>query len=210
MGGFGIWAMHFVGKILPSLFCGHALSQTGNRAIVLEHGDPQRQILYNPGFTALSFFVPILVLLFAFYTLGVTNRARQLHIAIAACLTGAAVCGMHYLGQLGVENYHCSYHVQNVIGAAIISVIASYVALSVFFRLRQAWTDVWWKRTLCGAVLAVAVSGMHWTAAAGTIYHWKGDVKVHGNSKLKTSIIASSLVSLLTSTNGISHLSEPC
>jgi NO-binding membrane sensor protein with MHYT domain len=187
MGGFGIWAMHFV----------------GNRAIVLEHGDPQRQILYNPGFTALSFFVPILVLVFAFYTLGVTSRARQLHIAIAACLTGAAVCGMHYLGQLGVENYHCSYHVQNVIGAAIISVIASYVALSVFFRLRQAWTDSWWKRALCGAGLAVAVSGMHWTAAAGTIYHWKGDVMVHGNSKLKTSIIASSLVSVVTSTIGV-------
>jgi len=180
------------------------LSQAGNRAIILEHGDPQRQILYNPGFTALSFFIPIIVLVFAFYTLGVIDRARQLHLAIAACLTGAAVCGMHYLGQLGIENYHCAYHVQNVIGAAIISVIASYVALGVFFRLREAWTDSWWKRSLCGAVLAVAVSGMHWTAAAGTIYYWKGDLMVHGNSKLKTSIIASSLVSYSTSTIGSS------
>jgi len=180
------------------------LSQAGNRAIILEHGDPQRQILYNPGFTALSFFIPIIVLVFAFYTLAVIDRARQLHLAIAACLTGAAVCGMHYLGQLGIENYHCAYHVQNVIGAAIISVIASYVALGVFFRLREAWTDSWWKRSLCGAVLAVAVSGMHWTAAAGTIYYWKGDLMVHGNSKLKTSIIASSLVSYSTSTIGSS------
>ena len=164
---------------------------------MLEHGDSQRQILYNPGFTALSFFIPIAVLVFAFYTLGVTDKARQLHVAIAACLTGAAVCGMHYLGQLGIENYHCSYHAENVVGAAVISVFASYVSLSVFFRLREAWTDSWWKRALCGGMLALAVSGMHWTAAAGTMYHWKGDRTIHGNSKLKTSIIASSLVSEL-------------
>src|ERR1700749_94861 len=103
MGGIGIWGMHFV----------------GNRAIVLQHGDPDRQILYNPAFTAISFFLPILVLLFAFYTLGMPTRVRQFHVAIAGFFTGAAVCGMHYLGQYSVENYTCSYQVANVVGAAI-------------------------------------------------------------------------------------------
>ncbi|RVX74173.1 hypothetical protein B0A52_02005 [Exophiala mesophila] len=177
MGGFGIWAMHFV----------------GNRAVVLEYGAPARQMLYNPGYTALSFFMPILVLVLAFYTLGVTKRARQLHVAIASCLTGAAVCGMHYLGQLGIENYHCSYKVGNVVGAAVISVFASFVALSVFFRLREKWTDTWWKRGSCGVALALAVSGMHWTAAIGTEYRWKGNLSIHGSSRNITSIIASTL-----------------
>ncbi|EXJ75009.1 uncharacterized protein A1O5_01705 [Cladophialophora psammophila CBS 110553] len=177
MGAIGIWGMHFV----------------GNRAIVLQDGDPERQILYNPGFTAISFFMPILVLLFAFYTLGMPTRARQLHVALAACLTGAAVCGMHYLGQYGVENYVCSYRAQNVAGAAIIAVLASFIALGIFFRLRDAWKDGWWKRALCGVILATAVSGMHWTAAVGTIYHWKGDLSIHGNSRSQTAVIAAAL-----------------
>ncbi|KIW60259.1 hypothetical protein, variant 1 [Exophiala xenobiotica] len=177
MGGIGIWAMHFV----------------GNRAIVLDRGHPQRQILYNKGFTAASFFLPIIVLLFAFYTLGTSAKARQLQVAAAGVLTGAAVCGMHYMGQLGIANYNCSYRPQNVVGAAIISVVASLISLSLFFRMRDKWTDVWWKRTLCAVVLAIAVSGMHWTAAIGTIYHWRGDLSVHGDSRTTTSVATSCL-----------------
>jgi NO-binding membrane sensor protein with MHYT domain len=179
MGGIGIWGMHFV----------------ANRAVILENGVPARQILYNSAYTAISFFLPILVLLAAFYMLGIPDRAHPLHVALGGVLTGTAVCGMHYVGQLGIENYRCSYQVQNVVGAAVIAVVDSLIALSVFFRLRDAWTDGWWKRILCGAILSLAVSGMHWTAAVGTIYEWKGNSAVHGKSRMQASIIASSLVS---------------
>lgn len=179
MGGIGIWAMHFV----------------GNRAIVLDHGNPQRQIAYNSGFTAASFFLPIAVLLFAFYLLGTPTKARHRYIAVAGVLTGAAVCGMHYMGQLGISNYNCTYQVQHVVGAAIIAVAASLISLSAFFILREKWTDHWWKRTLCACVLAVAVSGMHWTAAVGTLYYWKGPLILHGDSRTQTSVFAASLVS---------------
>lgn len=179
MGGIGIWGMHFV----------------GNRAVLLEHGVPGRQILYNAAYTTLSFFLPILVLLAAFYMLGNSDKAHHIHIAVAGVLTGSAVCGMHYIGQLGIDNYHCSYHVQHVVGAALIAVVASLAALSIFFRLRATWTDSWWKRALCGAILSLAVSGMHWTAAVGTIYEWKGNSAVHGHSRMQTSIIAFALVS---------------
>ncbi|KAI1624758.1 hypothetical protein EDD37DRAFT_358336 [Exophiala viscosa] len=178
MGGIGIWGMHFV----------------GNRAIVLDHGNPQRQIAYSSGPTAASFFLPIAVLLFAFYLLGnMSNKARHRYIAIAGVLTGAAVCGMHYMGQLGIANYDCTYQVQHVVGAAIIAVAASLIALSVFFTLRDKWIDHWWKRALCAGVLAVAVSGMHWTAAVGTVYHWNGIMVIHGGNRIQTSVIAASL-----------------
>lgn len=179
MGGIGIWGMHFV----------------GNRAVLLEHGIAARQIIYNPTYTAISFFLPILVLLAAFYMLGIPDRAHHLHIAVAGVLTGSAVCGMHYIGQLGIDNYRCSYYVQNVVGAAFIAVVASLVALSIFFRLRDTWTDTWWKRALCGVLLSCAVSGMHWTAAVGTIYNWKGNLVNHGTSRMQTAIIAFVLVS---------------
>ena len=120
MGGNGIWCMHFI----------------GNLAILLADGDHEYQIVYSSSFTAVSFFLPITVLLGAFYLLGVTERDSRYYIGLSGTITGLAVCGMHYVGQLGIANYHCSYHKPNVVGAAAIAVFASLVALSVFFRLR--------------------------------------------------------------------------
>ena len=178
MGGSGIWAMHFI----------------GNQAIVLDKGDLSRQILYSSGFTALSFFLPILVLLKAFYFLGSTSKAKTLFIVLAGILTGTAVCGMHYIGDYGISNYHCTYRIGNIAGSAIIAVAASIIALSIFFRLRDAWTDSWWKRALCAAILACAVSGMHWTAASGTVYRYrKSGTGSHGTNRTQTVIICAAL-----------------
>lgn len=55
----------------------------------------------------------------------------------------------------------------------MIAVVASIVALSVFFVLRAAWTNSWWKRAVCAVILAGAVFGMHWTASIGTNYRLK-------------------------------------
>ncbi|EHY52767.1 hypothetical protein ABEF92_002521 [Exophiala dermatitidis] len=177
MGAISIWGMHFV----------------ANGAIILDHGAPNRQLVYKPTITAISFFVPIIVLMIAFYLLGLPARARQIHVALAGILTGAAVCGMHSLGQYGVDNYTCSYKVKNLVGSAIISIVASVIALGVFFRMRDTWTDSWWKRVICGAILAAAVSGMHWTAAVGTKYRWKKGKTGHGHLRTETTAVASAL-----------------
>jgi len=179
MGGIGIWGTHFV----------------ANRAILLEHGVLSRQILFNPGYTAVSFFLPTLVLLAAFFMLGIPNTAHYLYIAVAGILTGSAVCGMHYIGLLDVANYHCSYYIQNVVGSAVISVVASSAAFGIFFHLRDTWTDTWWKKALCGILLCCAVSASHWTASLGIVFEWKGNSTIHGDSKVQTSIIAFLLVS---------------
>ncbi|KAI1366377.1 hypothetical protein F5Y08DRAFT_137105 [Xylaria arbuscula] len=77
---------------------------------------------------------------------------------------------MHYLGNASIENYHCLYETVNVVGSAIIAVAASNAALAFFFLWRASWTNSWWKRGISGAVLAGAVSGMHWCASTGTNY----------------------------------------
>ena len=178
MGGVGIWSMHFI----------------GNRAVVLERGVAAKQISYSAGFTGLSFFLPIVVLFGAFYLLGLHDQVRGYFILAAGVLAGTAICGMHYVGQLGISNYSCTYKAGNVVGAAAIAVVASVVALSVFFRIRESWTDSWWKRSMCGAVLAIAVSGMHWTAAVGTIYHYKASSKgIRGHSRIQTVIVCTVL-----------------
>jgi NO-binding membrane sensor protein with MHYT domain len=40
---------------------------------------------------------------------------------------------MHYLGQAGIANYTSVYGIGRVVGAAIIAVVASITALSLFF-----------------------------------------------------------------------------
>ncbi|EFQ33443.1 hypothetical protein CGRA01v4_00817 [Colletotrichum graminicola] len=154
MGGIAIWCMHFI----------------GNRAIDLADGESEMQIAYSSGFTALSFFVPIAVLLAAFVAVGINNTVSWWRVCVGGVLAGAAICGMHYLGNNSIDNYICIYNPINVVGAALIAVAASIVALALFFVFRAAWTTSWWKRAACSVVLAGAVSGMHWCAATGTEY----------------------------------------
>ncbi len=158
MGGVAIWCMHFV----------------GNRAVVLGHGEPELQIAYHAGFTALSFFLPILVLLPAFLAMDTQDRVRHVRVVLGGTLAGLAICGMHYVGQLGIDNHDCIFDVPYVIGSALIAIFASVGALTIFFLLRAAWTNSWWKRALCAFLLAGGVSGMHWLATVGTHYRLRG------------------------------------
>ncbi|KAI0595786.1 hypothetical protein F4775DRAFT_604456 [Biscogniauxia sp. FL1348] len=165
MGGISIWSMHFI----------------GNRAIVLAHDESELQVAYSGGFTALSFFIPIFVLLGAFLATGTNNDVSWWRIGGGGFLAGAAICGMHYLGNASIENYDCKYELINVIGSAVISVVASTTALFLFFVFRASWTNSWWKRGLSAVVLACAVSGMHWCAATGTNYRL---VRLNDNNQL--------------------------
>ncbi|KAL4794512.1 hypothetical protein BDV19DRAFT_399331 [Aspergillus venezuelensis] len=179
MGGIGIWCMHFI----------------GNRAIVLGDGDDKIQVLYSMSFTGVSFVLPVCVLLAAFYAAGTSEKAGYTRIFTGGLLTGGSVCGMHYVGQLGISNYQCSYQAGNVAGSAIIAIVASTAALGIFFRWRASWTNRWWRRVVCGCLMAVAVSGMHWTAAVGTTYKEHDPSASRGGqlSRTQTVIICSVL-----------------
>ncbi|KAI1461018.1 hypothetical protein F4805DRAFT_311045 [Annulohypoxylon moriforme] len=154
MGGISIWCMHFI----------------GNRAIVLAHDEPELRIDYSSGFSALSFFAPVIVLLVTFIAIGASYKVSWWRICFGGILAGTSICGMHYLGNLSIKNYNCVYNAVYVTGAAIIAIFDSTVALTLFFVFRASWGNTWWKRTLSACVLAGAVSGMHWVAAVGTQY----------------------------------------
>ncbi|KAK3345833.1 hypothetical protein B0T25DRAFT_570990 [Lasiosphaeria hispida] len=154
MGGVAIWCMHYI----------------GNRATGLLHDEPELQIVYSVPITVASFFVPILVLLVAFYVVTATHVITWWRIGLSGTLSGGAICGMHYLGNASISNYQCFYAIPNVAGAAVIAAAASTIALALFFVFKASWTNSWWKRIGCAIVLAGAVSGMHWCAALGTSY----------------------------------------
>ena len=81
MGGVAIWSMHYI----------------GNRAITLYQGESGLQLSYGAGFTILSFFMPVIVLLLAYVSLGGVENAQTWRLAIGGTFAGAAICGMHYL-----------------------------------------------------------------------------------------------------------------
>ncbi|KAL8958578.1 MAG: hypothetical protein Q9183_005810, partial [Haloplaca sp. 2 TL-2023] len=173
MGAVAIWSMHYV----------------GNRAIQMLDGGRGLQIRYNAASTAGSFFLAIGVVSIAFYFLGLADDVHVSLILVVGVLTGAAVCGMHYLGQNGISNYVVSYEYKYVVGAAFIAVVAATVALGVFFYFNTTWTNSWLKRALCAAVLAGAVSGMHWCATIGTIYRYKDVTNDHGPLSRQATVV---------------------
>ncbi|MCJ1308354.1 hypothetical protein MMC25_002007 [Agyrium rufum] len=157
MGAVAIWAMHFI----------------GNRAITMADGQDDLQIAYSPSYTAGSFFLPICVVGLAFFVFTITDQVTILGTTLGGFTTGFAVCGMHYLGQGGIANYQAVYNWRYIFGAGVIAVVASTLALGIFFYFKAIWTNAWWKRMVCGFMLAVAVSGMHWVATVGTQYRFR-------------------------------------
>ncbi|KAL5603923.1 hypothetical protein FOVSG1_006673 [Fusarium oxysporum f. sp. vasinfectum] len=160
----------------------------GNRAIDLADGEPDMQVAYSSGFTAASFFVPILVLLAAFVAVGTNNPVSWWRLITGGVLCGTAVCGMHYLGNASIDNYTCVYRPAYVISSAIIAIVASNVALAMFFVFRAMWANSWWKRVISAVVLAGAVSGMHWCAAVGTRYRLV-KIKPEGNEPSRSATV---------------------
>jgi NO-binding membrane sensor protein with MHYT domain len=186
----------------------------GNRAIILGDGSDALQVSYSAGLTALSFFLPILVLFMAFAAVGTNDEVHLTRLFMGGTLAGLGVCGMHYLGQASITNYDCVYVIGYVVGSAITAVVAATVALGIFFVFRAAWNSSWWKRGICASILAGAVSGMHWLAFSGTQYRLReGTGLALNNSRSATTISVIVLVSFtffspyFTSTNVGSPLS---
>ena len=155
MGGIAEFGMHFV----------------GNRALILGDGLPELQIIYSVGFTVLSFFIPVIGLFLAFSGLGEPQTASITRVALAGLFAAMGVCIMHYLGQAGISNYTCVYYFAYFLGAGIIAVAAEIAALMILCKFRSS--NAVWKRLLTAAVLAAALTGLHWLAEVGTEYQLK-------------------------------------
>ncbi|EWC45841.1 hypothetical protein DRE_04848 [Drechslerella stenobrocha 248] len=184
MGSIAIWGMHFI----------------GNRAIILDYGTENHQLIYNSKFTALSFFLPIMVLLSAYLFIGADEEVSKVRVSIGGTTAGLAVVLMHYLGQFGISNYTSVYKVPFVIGSVIVAIVASNVALLIFFVLRSQWAGTWWKRVCCSFVLAGAVSGMHWLATVGTSYRLRNAALPNNTLDRKQTVIVVGTLCLFTCT----------
>lgn len=108
---------------------------------------------------------------------------------------------MHYLGNNGTTNYHLKLSPGYVVGAATIAVGACLLSFGLFFHWGKLWMNNIWRRIIVALILAVAVSGMHWTAAAGTGYEILGYHEGPGQQRNINLIISLCLVSSITVRN---------
>ncbi|KAG2231577.1 hypothetical protein BDF21DRAFT_395626 [Thamnidium elegans] len=155
MGAVSIWSMHFI----------------GNNSLTLTVRDSTYQLSYSAGYTFASLVVVIACMFLAFIFVGITEDAKITRIAPSGIFAGLGVVCMHYMGQFAIDYFVLVYLTPYIIGAAVIAMSAVTAALYIFFKLRERWMNVWYKRLGCAMLMALAVCGMHYTALVGTIFY---------------------------------------
>jgi diguanylate cyclase (GGDEF)-like protein len=144
--GSGIWSMHFVGMFAFRL---------------------PIAIGYDYGVTFLSWLAAVAVSGIAL-AIASQRRLTVLHLAGGAVAMGAGICAMHYTGMLAIDMAPgIVWNGALVALSALIATGASAVALMIFFWLRKSsgWRGQAWQAA-AGAVMGIAISGMHYTGMA--------------------------------------------
>ncbi len=146
--GAGIWSMHFVGMLAFSL------------PIALAYDIPT---------TIASLFIAVVTSAFA---LSLANRPRisLAHLSLGALLLGGGISAMHYVGMAAIQITPMITYEPGLLLLSIgIAIVASFVALWLFFRLRRG-TSLLMSLARVGAafVMGLAISGMHYTAMAAS------------------------------------------
>ncbi|KAI9468932.1 MAG: hypothetical protein EXX96DRAFT_589771 [Benjaminiella poitrasii] len=152
MGAVGVWSMHFV----------------GNNSLTLVIRGETYQLSYSAGYTFGSLAVAIVCMFLAFAFVGVTEEARIIRIVPSGIFAGLGIVCMHYMGQFAIDYFIVTYRIGYLLGAIVIACVAVTLALYTFFKLREKWSNLWYKRLGCAMLMALAVCGMHYTALVGT------------------------------------------
>jgi NO-binding membrane sensor protein with MHYT domain len=140
-----IWAMHFVGMLAARL------------------PFPVDYLVFP---TLLSFLVCVIVVGAAVYATS-SGPFTLLRLTLSACLMGAGICSMHYIGMMALDaSTSMSYDSAYVVASMAIAIAASGLALWLANGPGARPPLI-----LSATALGVAVSGMHYTAMAGmTLY----------------------------------------
>jgi diguanylate cyclase (GGDEF)-like protein len=142
--GVGIWSMHFIGMLAFSL---------------------PIPLAYDVPTTLASLAIAIATSGFAL----ILTSGRQLtlyRLAAGAVAMGTGICAMHYTGMAAIAIVPgIDYDPTLVALSMAIAVTASFVALWLFFRLRDGHSHLHrLARVAAAIVMGLAISGMHYTA----------------------------------------------
>ncbi|WP_433223174.1 MHYT domain-containing protein [Dactylosporangium sp. CS-047395] len=154
--GGGIWLMHFTA--------------------MLGFDVPASPLRYDVRLTAVSAVLAGGVVFVGLFVAG-TGRPRPVRVISGGVFTGLGVSAMHYTGMAAVRvNGYLTYEANLVLASVLVAIVAAIVALwlSVVVRGRA-------QVLVAGAVMAVAVCAMHYTAMTAVRVHlddaWLGPVE---------------------------------
>src|ERR1700686_2742568 len=146
--GVGIWSMHFIGMLAFSL---------------------PIPLAYNVPTTLGSLALAIITSGFALRITG-GQRLTIPRLAGSAVVMGAGISAMHYMGMAAITVVPgISYDPILVATSILIAITASFIALWLFYRLRDGSSLYQWLTRMAAAVvMGLAISGMHYTAMAAS------------------------------------------
>ena len=146
--GVGIWSMHFIGMLAFSL---------------------PIPLAYNVPTTLGSLALAIITSGFALRITG-GQRLTIPRLAGSAVVMGAGISAMHYMGMAAITVVPgISYDPLLVATSILIAITASFIALWLFYRLRDGSSLYQWLTRMAAAVvMGLAISGMHYTAMAAS------------------------------------------
>ena len=164
MGG-GIWSMHFVAMLAFTM---------------------PTPMSYDIGLTTLSLVVAIFVTGGGFYVIS-RHSGSSLRLVLSGIFMGLGIAAMHYIGMAAMrEHVALSYNSIFVALSLIIAIGASTAALWLAFRT----TDLG-QKIIAAVVMGLAISGMHYTAMAGTTFAAHGPVsEAHEHASLDQTNLA--------------------
>ena len=144
--GVGVWSMHFIGMLAFSL---------------------PIPLAYNVPTTLASLAIAIIT---SGFSLQITSGQRLTtpRLSSSAVVMGVGISTMHYMGMAAITVVPPILYDPLLVAISIlIAVAASFVALRLFFRLREGKTVYQWlTRIAAAAVMGLAICGMHYTGMA--------------------------------------------
>ncbi|WP_321813945.1 MULTISPECIES: putative bifunctional diguanylate cyclase/phosphodiesterase [unclassified Paraburkholderia] len=148
--GIGIWSMHFIGMIALTL---------------------PIAVGYDLDMTTASLALAVLAALVALATVsrGCLSARR---LPAAGTVMGLGVAAMHYTGMIAMRmSPSINYDATRVTLSVAVAIGASIAALWLAFHLRDSRREnIVWKRLAAAALMAFAISGMHYTGMSAATF----------------------------------------
>ena len=148
--GTGIWSMHFIGMLAFSL---------------------PIPVSYDVPTTLLSLLIAILASGFALYLVSRGNLKLP-RLAGGGVLMGIGIVSMHYTGMAAMQMAPpIRYQSLLLCLSVLIGIVASTIALWSAFEFRlETILSAFWKKAGSALVMGTAISGMHYTGMAASIF----------------------------------------
>ncbi|MBM0065725.1 bifunctional diguanylate cyclase/phosphodiesterase [Alkalicoccobacillus gibsonii] len=152
--GIGIWSMHFIGMLAYSF---------------------QVPVYYHVGTVLLSIVLAIGASAIALLVVSLRGERHSFVLLAGGILMAAAISGMHYVGMAALS-IDITYDLGVVALSIAIAALASFAALWLLVSIGGTNRYSLFIKLGCGVVMAVAITGMHYTGMAAASFQSGGEL----------------------------------